>query len=161
MKNTTYLALLAAVSMTAPSHAKETPPSPTVERSNGTTDDEINLSPERPVSLTLIDRTDVSAQAKTAISIVKNTQAEIDRIKEALKRIRKMNPNLTGAQLDEIKERLMQRARDLVAHARSAAERIQDLKMRLGDQDELLDAAQGRRDVLQSAIQTATSRDRE
>jgi len=163
MKNTTYLALLTAVSMTAPANAVEPLESTGVERpaANGTTSDEIPPRPERSSDPALMNPTAVSEQARTAISIIKNTQAELDRIKEALKRIRRMNPGLSGEQLDEIRERLMQRARELITNAKNVSRRIEDLRPRLPHRSELLDAVRLLRDFRQSPEQAKTARDRE
>lgn len=128
MKNTTYLALLTAVSMTAPANAvapvdsaMRHPP-----ESDGKTVDEVGAHPGRETAIS----TDAEAEANEvneAISIIKNTQSELDRIKDALLRIRRMNPELTAEQLSEVKERLMQRARELVTNARNISSQIQQL----------------------------------
>ncbi|MGB0581964.1 MAG: hypothetical protein ACPGVU_19900 [Limisphaerales bacterium] len=153
MKNTTYLALLAAVSMTAPTHGAERP------ESNGTTSDEAVSRPDRPTSTenSALNRPEV----QQAISVIRSTQAELDRIKEALRRIRFDNPNLTSEQLATIKERLTQRARDLIINARSVSDRIQDLRPRLSARDELLAKAQELRKTRQDPEKAKSGRDRE
>ncbi len=163
MKNTTYLALLTAVSMTAPSHAAEPPQSSGVERpeSNGTTTDEVEALPTRVNSLPIEEGSDTPSPVKDAISMIKNTQAELDRIKEALKRIQRMNPDLTSEQLNDVKARLMHRARELVTNARSVSDRIDELRPRLAERGEIFEALDRRKETRQSAIKAATGRERD
>lgn len=151
MTNTTYLALLAAVSMTAPSHATDRP--------NGTTNDELVPRPERSDASKLFDSN--RPEVEQALTIIQNTNTELNRIKEALRRIRATNPDVTTEQLATVRERLLQRARDLITNARKIGERTQDLRSRLGNRDELLAQTQEMRTTRHPPSKAATIRERE
>lgn len=167
MKNRTLLTLLATIAIAGSTFAADRPERPTVTRPevNNTTSDEVVTRPARPERPTLtkpeIERPEVPASVKKAVTVVRHTRAELDRIKEALKRLRENNRNLTDEQVDRIKEKLLERARAVVARAKSAKERIEDLKPRLGNRDELLEKAREKRDERQSAAKAKTGRERD
>jgi len=167
MKNQTLLTLIATVAIAGSSVAAERPERPRVTRPevNNTTSDEVVVRPERPerpdVKKPEIERPEVPDNVKKAVTVVRHTRAELDRIKEALKRLRENNRDLTDEQVARIKERLLERAKAIVARAKSAKERIEDLKPRLGNRDQLLEKAREKRDQRQSAAKARTGRERE
>lgn len=161
MDRTTFLALFATILMTGATFAADRP------EIRGTTTDELTKRPERPerseIRKSEIERPEVPGDIKKEASRkVVNIRAELDRIKQALKRLRENNSDLTDEQIQRIKERLRERAKAVVARAKSStAERAEDLKPRLGNRDELLNQARENRDQRRSAAQAATGRSRE
>ena len=132
----------------------------------GTTTDELLSRPARPerpaVEKPEIERPEVPKDVKKAAAkVIHHTRAELDRIKQALKRLRENNRDLTDEQIQRIRERLLERAKAVVARAKSARERIDDLKPRLGNRDELLEKAREKRDQRQTAAKAATARSRD
>jgi len=171
MKKNTILALLTTIAISSSALAAdrpERPTRPTVERpeANGSTTDEVAVRPERPerpnIEKPEIERPEVPGDVtKAAAKVIKHTRAELDRIKEALKRLRENNRDLTDEQVERIKERLLERAKQVVRRAKSAKERIEELKDNLGNREALLEKAKEKRDARQDAAKAKTSRDRE
>lgn len=168
MKTHTLLTLVATLAIAGSTYAADRPerPEPTRPDVSGSTSDEVVSRPARPekpdVTKPEIERPEVPADVKKAAAkVVRHTRAELDRIKEALKRLRENNRDLTDEQVERIKEKLLERAKAVVARAKSAKERIEDLKPRLGNRDELLEKAREKRDERQTAAKAATGRDRE
>lgn len=150
--------------MTSATFAADRPERPaTRPEVTGSTTDEVVTRPERPTDVTRpeIERPEVPEAVKKAAKVVHHTRAELDRIKEALKRLRANNRDLTDAQIRAIKAKLLERARAVVARAKSAKERIEDLKPRLGNRDELLEKAREQRDQRQEAAAAKTGRERD
>lgn len=160
MKKSLILALLATVTLSGGLMAADRP------EIRGTTTDELLSRPARPerpaVEKPEIERPEVPKDVKKAAAkVIHHTRAELDRIKQALKRLRENNRDLTDEQIQRIRERLLERAKAVVARAKSARERIDDLKPRLGNRDELLEKAREKRDQRQTAAKAATARSRD
>lgn len=171
MNKKTIFALLTTIAILSNVSAAERPERPTASTAdrpeiNGSTTDEIAVRPERPkrpnVEKPEIERPEVPGEVtQAAAKVIKHTKAELDRIKEALKRLRENNRDLTDEQVERIKERLLERAKQVVRRAKSAKERIEELRDNLGNRDELLEKAKEKRDARQDEAKAKTSRDRE
>jgi len=165
MKIATLHLLLASVLLTGNALAAERPERTSTDRTagNGTTTDEVVRRPERPTDFArpLLERPTVPDSAKSRAMAVRQNRTELDRIKEALKRLRDNNRNLTEEQIQRAKERLLDRARELVARAKSVKDRIKDLKTRFEERRELLDQAKEKRNRGRDAAKAATAPERD